>query len=571
MKIKYTPILFIIIVVILGFLGNSFLKNESEGNYKVANPKPIKSTRDIIKEKISNSKFDNIKFFDFKSSDAKSSGLDKYVKSCTLLDLKKENLNKLVSLKNENIEFEIPLSEKSSVILMLTKVQVVPDNFKVNVITENGIEPYNYTPGSYYRGIVKDKPNSTAAVSIFANSVSGVISDETGNYNLAAMYDDIKGGKFIYYNENDLIVKKKFKCGVDDFGKLSNKNNYHSSANNLDNVNTRLAVRIYFVADYRMYQDNGSSTNNVVNFITTLFNSVSTIYSNEYLPIQMTNTVSVYTTPDPYRNLTDPIAILELFGDNTQDNFDGDLAHLLSTRNEQFGGISWVNSLCTSYNSTDHSGRFSFSGLDNVQSPPFPTYSWNVTVIAHEMGHSFGSQHTHACVWPITSTRIGQIDSCYTSEGGCVSGTEPNYNGTIMSYCHLNGATNLSLGFGSMPGDTIRLRYNECSKFGTVVNSSEVPTKFSLAQNFPNPFNPSTTINFAVPQDAFVTIKVYDLSGREIAELLNSKFYSAGFQNIIFNSSAHNLSSGVYFYKLIASNSAGGNVFSQVKKMILLK
>jgi hypothetical protein len=570
MKIKYTPILFIILVVILGFLGNSFLKNENTGNYKVASPKPVKSTREIIKEKISNSKFDNVKFFDFKSSDAKTSGLDRYVKSCTLLGLKKDNLRKLVAAKNENIEFEIPLSENSSVILVLTKVQVVPDKFKVNLITENGIEPYSYTPGTYYRGIVKDKPNSTVAVSIFANSVSGVISDESGNYNLAAMKDDISGEKYIYYNESDLIVKNKFKCGADDLEKTGAKNNYQSSDNNTDNVNTRLTVRIYFVADYKMYQDNGSSTQNVVDFITQMFNSVSTIYSNEFIPIQLTNNISVYTTLDPYRNLTDPVTILESFGDNLQDNFDGDLAHLLSTRNEQMGGISWIRSICSTYDPGNHFGRFSFSDIDNNYLP-FPQYSWTVTVIAHEMGHSFGSQHTHACVWPITSTKIGQIDSCYTSDESCTNLTQANYSGTLMSYCHLNGATNLALGFGPMPGDTIRLRYNQCSKFGAVVNSSEVPTKFSLAQNFPNPFNPSTTINFAVPQDAFVTIKVYDLSGREVAVLLNNQFYSAGFKNTVFNSSAHNLSSGVYFYKLIASNTNGGNVFSQVKKMIMLK
>jgi len=140
-----------------------------------------------------------------------------------------------------------------------------------------------------------------------------------------------------------------------------------------------------------------------------------------------------------------------------------------------------------------------------------------------------------------------------------------------MSYCHLNGAINLYLGFGPMPGDTIRLRYNQCNTFGNVVNSSEVPAKFDLAQNYPNPFNPSTTINFAVPQNSFVTIKIYDINGREIAVLLNNKFYAAGFQNVVFNSAKYNLTSGVYFYKLVASNSNSGNIFSEVKKMILLK
>ena len=73
-----------------------------------------------------------------------------------------------------------------------------------------------------------------------------------------------------------------------------------------------------------------------------------------------------------------------------------------------------------------------------------PTYSWTVDVIAHELGHLFGSQHTHACVWNGNNTAI---DGCYTTEGNCGNPGEPN-KGTIMSYCHLGPGKDLSLGFG---------------------------------------------------------------------------------------------------------------------------
>lgn len=88
------------------------------------------------------------------------------------------------------------------------------------------------------------------------------------------------------------------------------------------------------------------------------------------------------------------------------------------------------------------------------------------------------------------------------------------------------------------------------------------PTEFSLQQNFPNPFNPSTQIKFSVPQTSDVKVLITDLLGREVATLVNDNL-AAGNYSVDFNAS--NLSSGIYFYTLIADN------FKQSKKMILMK
>ena len=89
-----------------------------------------------------------------------------------------------------------------------------------------------------------------------------------------------------------------------------------------------------------------------------------------------------------------------------------------------------------------------------------------------------------------------------------------------------------------------------------------VPTEYSLAQNYPNPFNPNTTIQFAIPADNRISLKVYDLLGREVANLVND-FRSAGTYSVDFNAS--NLASGMYIYKIQAGN------FTDVKKLILQK
>jgi len=93
-------------------------------------------------------------------------------------------------------------------------------------------------------------------------------------------------------------------------------------------------------------------------------------------------------------------------------------------------------------------------------------------------------------------------------------------------------------------------------------NSTEAVASYNLSDNYPNPFNPSTKISYEIPELANVSLRVYDMSGREVAELVN-QMQQPGSYDVIFNASS--LSSGVYFYKL----EAGG--FVQTKKMILIK
>jgi Secretion system C-terminal sorting domain len=95
-----------------------------------------------------------------------------------------------------------------------------------------------------------------------------------------------------------------------------------------------------------------------------------------------------------------------------------------------------------------------------------------------------------------------------------------------------------------------------------------VPKDFAVSQNYPNPFNPSTKIDYQVPVDAKVIMEVYNIAGQRVSELVNQE-QSAGYYTVDFGSS--NLSSGVYIYRLSASDKATGNNFSSIKKMMLLK
>jgi hypothetical protein len=92
--------------------------------------------------------------------------------------------------------------------------------------------------------------------------------------------------------------------------------------------------------------------------------------------------------------------------------------------------------------------------------------------------------------------------------------------------------------------------------------TNEVVQDFHLEQNYPNPFNPKTTISFSIPTSGFVTLKVYGILGREVANLVNEEKPSGTYQ-VSFDASS--LSSGVYFYQLQAGN------IVETKKMILMK
>lgn len=91
---------------------------------------------------------------------------------------------------------------------------------------------------------------------------------------------------------------------------------------------------------------------------------------------------------------------------------------------------------------------------------------------------------------------------------------------------------------------------------------TETPKNFSMSQNYPNPFNPTTKINFAIPKQGLVTLKVYDMLGKEVKTLVN-EVKSAGSYTVDFNGSQ--FSSGVYFYKIQTSE------FTEVKRMMLVK
>ncbi|MBZ0202099.1 MAG: T9SS type A sorting domain-containing protein [Ignavibacteria bacterium] len=549
----------------------SFSAFNSGANTEVVFNSSVKhknTNAELVKGMKNTGSFVGISLFKQSNKD-NSEALNTFVNKASFFTIDVNALSELNSSKPETITLMLKGPNNKDIEAELVKVNPYPEGIKVRSIGNGQVKEENFNQGNFYSGIIKGDENSIVSLSVFENNVMGIFSTDNGNFVLGALKDDKKNltSEYILYNDLDVITKPGFECGSGDAYDKFYRTPAHNS-NNIGNAEATISpVDINFTCDYKMYQDNGSSATATAAFVSGVFLHVKTLYQNESITVNMVPSVSVYTSTDPYANLSGSDEILKAFGTRTKNAFTGDLAHLLSTGHGQLlGGIAWIRVLCQSYEPSSQSGRYAFSNIEgNYQ--PYPTYSWTVMVITHETGHNFGSMHTHACVWPTVS---GQIDSCYQSEGACVTGTFANNNGTIMSYCHLNGAINLTRGFGSLPRDTINLRYNQALCLDNPLNSSEAPLFFSLLQNYPNPFNPVTNIKFALPEDGLVSLKIYDITGREIAILINSNYYPIGIFSYNLDANSLNLASGVYLYKLDV-NRDNKSVYSEIKKMVLVK
>jgi hypothetical protein len=150
-----------------------------------------------------------------------------------------------------------------------------------------------------------------------------------------------------------------------------------------------------------------------------------------------------------------------------------------------------------------------------------------------------------------------------------ISPTQVQYNGSTYYFKRWLGG-----GIGSYTGTNPSFQINSVNNFinqiamfdtiNTGINQigTEVPSKYELSQNYPNPFNPSTTVKFNLPKAGDVSLKLYDILGKEVDNLFTG-FLSAGYFQINFNASA--LSSGVYFYRLETEN------FADIKRMLMVK
>jgi hypothetical protein len=172
------------------------------------------------------------------------------------------------------------------------------------------------------------------------------------------------------------------------------------------------------------------------------------------------------------------------------------------------------------------------------------------------------------------STKTEKNSNLFEVERSLAASTSWSTVGSVKAAGLSNSTKNYTYSDTKLQSGKYQYRLKMVDANGTFsyssVESAEVaiPKDFAVSQNYPNPFNPSTKIDYQVPVDAKVIMEVYNIAGQKVVELVNSQM-SAGYYTVDFG--ATKLASGVYIYRLAASDVATGHNFSSIKKMMLLK
>lgn len=377
--------------------------------------------------------FSSVNMFDLAEE---RTDLQTTLEKSSILTLDQPTLTKLLTEAPLTLTFSIPTTYGETFSLELVKTDILAPGFSLGTLGQNAQDNLPYQPGIHYRGIIRGKTNSLATLSVFPDGVMAMVADDNGTFQLGRMEDGSEN--YVFYRTADLKAQSPAHCFSDDIS-LSTGNEPGAD----DRGVGCKVVQIYFECDYKLYQDKGSNTTTVTNYVTALFNQIAALYANENVGVAISQ-IYVWTTPDPYVSYTSTSTVLNAFRTTKGTNFTGNLAHFLTTRNLG-GGIAYVDVICLKQYAFGVSAIT--TSFQNV-----PTYSWTVEVVTHELGHNLGSWHTQSCNWP-----NGPLDNCVAPEGSCAPGPAPVNGGTIMSYCHLTGyGINLNNGFGSVPGNLIR-------------------------------------------------------------------------------------------------------------------
>jgi hypothetical protein len=223
----------------------------------------------------------------------------------------------------------------------------------------------------------------------------------------------------------------------------------------------------------------------------------------------------------------------------------------------------------------DASGSFYYIGT-NTNGTPFTSFTYSNITLPVELS-SFQSNVNGRQINLNWETKTEINSNKFEIERSLVSTTNATLTWLAVGSVQATGTSNSPKKYSYTEKNLQAGKYqyrlkmidNDGSFKYSGVESAEIsiPRNYELSQNYPNPFNPTTKIDYQLPVDAKVIMEVYNITGQKVIELVNQE-QSAGYYTVNFGSK---LSSGVYIYRLVASDKATGNNFSSIKKMMLLK
>ena len=325
------------------------------------------------------------------------------------------------------LQVRLPLSEHEYLTLLIKEQDMASTKY--------------YTDIKTYRGVIIEEPQSWVTLNVTGTEINGIIARSHQNLILETTSE----GLLELYNSADKPTLSWTCHSTDDLMNSGRKRG--STHKNQSHGDT---VSVYIDCDYDLFRSHGSSITNTINYVQSLMNDVSAIYQNENITLNVDD-IHVWDSVDPY-DKDNATAAIHNFRSHLNEEFDADLAILLSTNTRLSGGVAFVDGFC------DKTRAYSYANL-NSNIPNSSDYSWQTHVISHEIGHNLGSPHTNDCSWGPDGNQA--LDDCFSNSCSEVAGS---VRGTIMSNCHLpgRGGVFFSRGFGQEPGDRIRAKIAEC-------------------------------------------------------------------------------------------------------------
>lgn len=460
------------------------------------------------------------------SSQSVSPSIRHIATDASFLSIDLNVLEQIQEDKPKFIKFKVQYKNQTLWVKM-QRQDILSEDFSLR--NEND-ELLNYKPGLYYRGIVDGDRETLAVFNLFAGSVNGVIAQtNTGNIIIGQLKES---SNHVIYTDSEMTVTQNFVCEADELQQdvnLTPQNDISNSSKLSSNC-----VRVFYELTNDVYLTNSASVDDTMNWITSVHNIVASLYSDSSIPMALSD-VLIWQQTDPYTGSNSDK--LSFFRDN-RIAFNGDLAHLIDF--PATGGVAYLDSLCQDF-------RHAFSGASFFYQE-LPTYSWTVGVIAHEMGHSLGSPHTHACFWNSNDTAI---DSCGPNNDyseGCDNGPIPANGGTIMSYCHLDSTgINLAQGFHPQVGSYMSSNIDTKSCLGTDCITSCMHTIAGVSINQTDLNSLTITIDDVISNSW--EYRVFE------SNTFPSSFITTNSNSIVFN----NVQPNTYYTIQVANLCSNGN------------
>lgn len=359
--------------------------------------------------------------FSLLSSAARSAYIDEGIEQYQLLAVDEEVRSQLLLEAPATLNLPLPGAGQGHRTLALRLHRVDPFAAGFVLRTASGQLLDKSSLGLYYQGTVEGIPGAHVAMSILANEIQGLIAipgqanQVLGPLPAAAAPAAHNQAAYLIYEDTPVFQQQDFNCGTADSAIP-----YEEDALRLPSGSARSAscVGVYLEVDHDIYTNKGGSTHAAA-YVSAAFNEVMLLYAAINVDLHISE-IFVWDQPSPYVG-TASGTLLSQF-QNYRQNFNGDIAQLLSYKAS--GGVAILNGLCHPFTAA----RMSFSSIASSFQQT-PTYSWTVMVMAHELGHLLGSQHTHACVWNGNGTAI---DGCAGfTEGNCPNPGPPPSGGGI--------------------------------------------------------------------------------------------------------------------------------------------